>query len=71
MEIAKLTNAVVSGDNLAGHVVSAATVGYALSGFAVWILQLVHLDPPASVSQGITTISMLAASWIMKKVSEN
>ena len=76
LPIAKLTSevttqvsAAASGDNLAGHVVTAASVGYALSGFAVWILQLVHLDPPAAVAQGITTLSMLAASFIMKKIN--
>jgi len=63
-------NAAASGDSPIGHTVSAAMLGGGLSGIIVWLLQLAHLDPPAAVAQGITACCMVAASWIMQKVSQ-
>lgn len=59
----------LSGDNIVGHTVTAAVLGDGLSSVAVWILQLNHLVLPASVEQGITAICMVAASYIMQKIS--
>jgi len=63
-------NNVASGDNVVGHVVTAAMLGDGLSSVAVWALQVSNLAPPASVSQGITAICIVVASWIMQKVSQ-
>lgn len=67
------SNAVVkasSGDNIIGHVVSAAVLGDGLSSMAVWSIQtFAHVDPPAAVSQGITAICMVVASYVMKKLA--
>lgn len=62
-------NSVMSGDNLIGHTVTAAALGDGLSSIVVWGLQVAHLVPPASVDQGITAICMVAASWLMQKIS--
>lgn len=59
----------LSGDNLIGHTVTAASLGGAFSAITVWLLQVVHLVPPASVDQGITVISMVLASLVMQKIS--
>lgn len=59
----------VSGDNMVGHVLTAATLGGGLSSIFVWLIQTFgHVDPPAAVAQGITAISMVIASLIMRKV---
>lgn len=63
-----LTSA-ASGDNMLGHVVTAATLGDGLASISVWGLQLAHLVPPAGVDQGITAVCMVAASWIMQKLA--
>lgn len=66
------TNAIVdvtSGDHLVGHVVTAAMLGDGLSSVAIWALQLTHVDIPASVSQGVTAICIVLASYIMQKLS--
>lgn len=68
-QTATAVNNVASGNSLIGHVVTAATLGDGLSSIAVWCLQLAHVDPPAAVAQGITAICMVAASWILQKVS--
>lgn len=58
-----------SGDNTIGHVLTAATLGGGLSSIFVWLIQTAaHVDPPASVAQGITAISMVIASLVMKKL---
>lgn len=70
MTIGTAIQAAASGDSTIGHTVSAAALGGGFSAMAVWGLQLAHLDPPASVSQAVTVICMVAASWIMQKVSQ-
>jgi hypothetical protein len=69
MTITSAVTAAASGDNIIGHTVTAAVLGDGLSSIAVWALQLAHLVPPASVDQGITALSMIAASWILQKMA--
>lgn len=70
MALQDVAQRVASGDNVVSHVVTAGAFGGALSGVAVWILQLCHLDPPASVDQSLTIICIVAASVIMKRLGQ-
>jgi hypothetical protein len=70
MTIQNVVQNVSSGGNTIGHVVTAATLGDGLSSVLVWGLQSAHLDPPAAVSQGITAISMVIASYLMQKLAD-
>lgn len=69
MTIAAQVNAVASGDNTLGHVVTAAGLGTALAEVTVWVLQLFQIPPPDSVALAMGTIMTVLASWILKRMS--
>jgi len=52
------------------HTVTAAALSGGFSSFMVWNLQtFAHRSPPDSVDQWFTAIGIVAASWLLQKLS--
>lgn len=64
-----LVASVASGDNLTGHILTAAGLAGAFSVVSIWLLQtFAHVGVPADVAQGWTLICIIPASLILQKL---
>lgn len=70
MTVTAAIQGAASGENMTGHVVSAAALGGGFSAFVVWVLQTwVHVAPPDDVGQWFTAVGIVAASWLLQKIA--
>lgn len=52
------------------HTVTAAGLGAGFSAFVVWNIEtFAHRVPPTSVDEWFTAIGIVAASWLLQKIS--
>lgn len=69
MSIPSVVANAANGDNMIGHVATAATLGNGLTAIVIWIFELFHIMPPEGVQAGFGVICAIGASWILRRVT--